>query len=174
MNFLELAKARYSFRKFTAQPVEEEKILQILDAANSAPSSANIQNVRLWVVRSTENLEKVYSTTPYKFGASTIIVVGVDESAVRKTEAKDDYLNLSMVNGSIVGTHIILAAKSIGLDSTWVGFVDRMKLKDLFSEMKDYTIIGIFPIGYASPEPAGQPHKWHNQRKGVDNITNWI
>ncbi len=174
MNFFELAKARYSCRKFSVQPVEGEKILQILDAANSAPSSANIQNVRLWVVRTAENLEKVYDTTPYKFGASTFIVVGGDESAIRKTEAKDDYLNLAMVNGSIVGTHIILAAKSLGLDSTWVGLLDRIKLKEFFPKMKDYTIIGIFPIGYASPEREGQPHKWHTQRKGVDNITTWL
>ena len=93
---------------------------------------------------------------------------------MRKTEAKDDFINLATVNGSIVATHIILAAKSFGLDSTWVGLVDRVKLKNYFPEMNGYTIISIIPIGYASPERDGQPHKWHNQRKGVDAITTWL
>lgn len=174
MDFLELAKARYSCRKFTAQPVEDEKLAKILEAANLAPTAANMQTIHLWVVRTPENLQKVYDATPYKFGASTVIVVGGEDSAVRKTEEKDDFLSLATVNGSIVATHIILAAKSLGLDSTWVGLVDRVKLKQSFAEMNGYTIISIIPIGYAAPEPAGQPHKWHNQRKSVDAITTWL
>lgn len=91
MDFLELAKARYSCRKFTPQPVEDEKLAKILDAANSAPTAANMQPIHLWVVRAAENLQKVYDATPYKFGASTVIVVGGDDSAMRKTDAKDDF-----------------------------------------------------------------------------------
>ena len=174
MDFLDLAKARYSCRKFTAQQVEDEKLAKILEAADLAPTAANMQPIHLWVIRSTENLQKVYDSTPYKFGASTVIVVGGDESVMRQTEAKDDFLSLATVNGSIVATHIILAAKSLGLDSTWVGLVDRVKLKEIFPEMKNYTIVCIIPVGYASPEKAGQPHKWHNQRKGVEEITTWL
>lgn len=174
MDFLELVKARYSCRKFTAQPVEDDKLAKILQAANLAPTSANMQPIKLWVVRTPENLQKLYDATPYKFGASTVIVVVGDESVVRKTEAKDDFLSLATVNGSIVATHIILAAKDLGLDSTWIGLVDRVKLKQSFPEMAAYTIICIIPIGYASPEKAGQPHKWHFERKGVDAITDWL
>lgn len=174
MDFLELAKARYSCRKFTAQPVEEEKLAKILEAANCAPTSGNLQPVKLWVVRTPENLKKVYDSTPYNFGASVIIVVGGDDSAVRKTGARDDFLSFGTVNGSIVATHIILAAKDLGLDSTWVGLVDRVQLKKFFPEMSTYTIVAIIQIGYSSPEPKGQPHKWHFQRKGVDAITEWL
>lgn len=174
MDFLELAKARYSCRKFTAQPVEDEKLEKILEAANVAPTGGNLQPIKLWVVRAPENLRKVYDSTPYNFGASTIIVVGGDDSAVRKTGAKDDFLSLAAVNGSIVATHIILAAKDLGLDSTWVGLVDRVQLKKFFPEMAAYTIVCIIQIGYASPEQKGQPHKWHTTRKGVDALTEWL
>ena len=51
MDFLELAKARYFCRKFTTQPVEEEKLAKILEAANSAPTSGNLQPVRRCVHR---------------------------------------------------------------------------------------------------------------------------
>ncbi len=174
MDFLELAKARYSCRKFTSQPVEDEKLAKILEAANLAPTAANMQPIHIWVVRTAENLQKVYDSTPYNFGASTVIIVGGDNSAARKPEEKDDFINFAMVNGSIVATHIILAAKSLGLDSAWVAFVDRIKLKKYFPEMSGYTLISIIPIGYASHDPDGQPHKWHNHRKGVDAITTWL
>jgi nitroreductase len=43
MNFMELAKARYSCRKFTDQPVSEEQIQLILEAAQCAPTATNAQ-----------------------------------------------------------------------------------------------------------------------------------
>ena len=103
-----------------------------------------------------------------------IIVVGGDDSAIRKTGERDDFLSLATVNGSIVATHIILAAKDLGLDSTWVGLIDRVKLKESFPEMAAYTIVVAIHLGYASPEVKGQPHKWHFQRKGVDAINEWL
>lgn len=172
MDFLELAKARYSCRKFAAQPVEEEKIMKLLESANIAPTATNAQNFRLWVIRDSENLQKVRDASHYTFGASTIIVVGGDESAMRATDAKDDFLSYATINGSIVATHIILEAHSLGLGSTWVGLVDRVKLKESFPEMASYKIIGIIPIGY--PAPDAKPHKWHFERKGIDALTTWL
>ena len=39
MSFLDLAKKRYSCRKLSAQPVEEEKLQKILEAGNLAPTA---------------------------------------------------------------------------------------------------------------------------------------
>ena len=50
MNFLELAKKRYAVRKYTAQPVEPEKVRQILEAGRVAPTGGNLQPQRLIVV----------------------------------------------------------------------------------------------------------------------------
>ena len=41
MTFLELAKARYSVRKFSDKAVEQEKIDLILEAARIAPTAKN-------------------------------------------------------------------------------------------------------------------------------------
>ena len=43
MDFLTLAKERYSCRKFSDKPVEKEKIQQILSVAQIAPTAKNIQ-----------------------------------------------------------------------------------------------------------------------------------
>ena len=41
MSFLDLAKKRYSVRKYKKIPVEEEKLEQILEAGRVAPSAVN-------------------------------------------------------------------------------------------------------------------------------------
>ena len=50
MSFLELASKRYSVRNYTNRPVEENKILEVLEAARVAPSAVNYQPWHLIVV----------------------------------------------------------------------------------------------------------------------------
>lgn len=59
MSVLDTAKARSSVRAYTRQAVEEEKLQKILEAAHVAPTAANMQPVRLVVVRSREGLSAV-------------------------------------------------------------------------------------------------------------------
>ena len=49
MNFLDIAKTRYSVRSYKDKRVEKEKLEQILEAAHVAPTAANLQPVRLLV-----------------------------------------------------------------------------------------------------------------------------
>lgn len=59
MELLEIAKKRHSVRKYTGKEIEQEKLDKILEAAHVAPTAANMQPVRLIVVKSKEGLEKV-------------------------------------------------------------------------------------------------------------------
>lgn len=58
MEFLDIAKKRYSVRNYTEQKVEAEKLEQILEAAYVAPTAANLQPVHLIVAQSEEALQK--------------------------------------------------------------------------------------------------------------------
>nr|WP_314987914.1 nitroreductase family protein [uncultured Stomatobaculum sp.] len=52
MDFLELARARYSCRKLTNAPVAAEKLERILEAARVAPTAKNLQPYRLFLLES--------------------------------------------------------------------------------------------------------------------------
>lgn len=54
MDFLEIAKSRYSVRNYSDRKVEKEKLEKILYAAHVAPTAANLQPVRLIVVQEEE------------------------------------------------------------------------------------------------------------------------
>ena len=168
MDFLTLAKERYSCRKFKDQPVEQEKIDKIIEAAILAPSATNAQPVHFWLINSVDGLKKINEVTPYGFGASNIIVVGGKpaEAWIRKSDGK----NFSEVDAAIAASHIILAVHALGLRTTWVGVIDIPKIKELFPEMAEYEIVGLFPIGYADDSAAGQPSKRHFMRKTRDEI----
>ena len=50
--FLDLAKERYSVRKFTERQVEQDKLEKILEAGNVAPTAVNYQPQRIYVLQS--------------------------------------------------------------------------------------------------------------------------
>ena len=59
MNFLDIAKSRYSVRNYKDKKLEKEKLENILIAAHVAPTAANLQPVRLIVVQEEEGLAKI-------------------------------------------------------------------------------------------------------------------
>ena len=59
MDFLELAKNRFSLRKFSDKKVEKEKIDYILAAMQAAPTAVNFQPQRILVLTDEKELEKV-------------------------------------------------------------------------------------------------------------------
>ena len=59
MDFLELAKNRFSLRKFSDKKVEKEKIDYILECARRAPSAVNFQPWHFLIIRNEENRNKI-------------------------------------------------------------------------------------------------------------------
>jgi len=59
MNFLQLAKERYSVRKFSDKKVEKEKLDLILEAGRVSPTAVNYQPQRILVIDNEDRLNKL-------------------------------------------------------------------------------------------------------------------
>lgn len=79
MNFIEIAKKRYSVRNYSGKKVEKEKLDKILQAAHVAPTAANLQPVHLIAVESKEGLEKI-SKGANIYNAPLAIIVCADHN----------------------------------------------------------------------------------------------
>ena len=77
MDFLQLAKERYSVRKYKRQPVEDSTIQNILEAGRVAPTAANFQPQRFLVVSSAEGLEKLGKAGNLHGAPLAIVVWGI-------------------------------------------------------------------------------------------------
>ena len=63
MNFLELAKERYSVRKMKPEKIKQEELNKILEAARLSPTAKNMQRERLLVINTEEGIEKIKKCT---------------------------------------------------------------------------------------------------------------
>ena len=117
MNFLELAKKRYSVRSYTSQKVETEKLDKILQAAHVAPTAANLQPIHLIAVQGKDGLEKIGKAANI-YGAPLAIIVCADHNKawVRPFDRKQT----ADIDASILTDHMMIEATELGLGSVWV------------------------------------------------------
>ena len=64
MDFIELARSRYSCKKFDSRQISKEQLDSILEAGRLAPTAKNLQEQHVYVVQSAEGLAKVDALTP--------------------------------------------------------------------------------------------------------------
>ena len=160
MDFLALAESRYSVRKFSGRPVEEEKIAAVLEAGRLAPTARNFQPQRIFLVRSEEAMEKYRACTPCHYGAPVGLVVCYDKNTCyRKDGGKDS----GDIDCSIVITHMMLEAEEQGLGSTWLLRFDAEAVKKLFALPEELEPVSLLNIGYAAEDAAPSP--MHTDRK---------
>ena len=87
MNLSEIIKNRYSVRNYNDSKVEKELILEILEAARTAPSAVNFQPWHFIVIQNEELLAQLHSCYDRSWfrSAPTIIVACADSFTVVET-----------------------------------------------------------------------------------------
>ena len=166
MTFNDLARKRYSCRKLSAKPVEQEKLDAIIEAGILAPTACNKQPFRIWAAKSPDAVKAIHEVTPYTFGAEVFLIVGAKRDEAWERPA--DNANFADVDATIVATHMMLAAEDPGLATTWVGYFDAPKLQELIPELAGYDLVALFPVGYA--DPSASPSPMHTKRKRVAEL----
>ena len=167
MEFLDLAKSRFSLRNYKDIPVEKEKLLQILEAGRLAPSAANFQPWHFIVATETQVLEKLYEVYPRDWikKAPVIIIACSDHSQSwkRGSDGKDS----ADIDISIAVDHMTLQATALGLGTCWVCNFDAGKCSDLFKLPHHIEPVVMLPLGYPDTDA---PVK---KRKSLNDIVHW-
>lgn len=167
MGFLELAKERYSVRKFTDKPIEKQKLDKILEAGNVAPTAVNYQPQRIYVLQSDEAIEKVNSVCKCIYGAKTVLLFAYNTNEDWKNP-KQEGIHSGQQDVSIVATHIMLEAWNLGIASCWVNLFSNNELEKAFGLPANEKSVLLMPIGYASSN-AKPIEKWHYGFKPIED-----
>ena len=171
MTFLELAKKRYSVRKFTEQPVEKEKLDKVLEAGNIAPTAKNLQPQRIYVLQSEEALKKAYALTPCCYGAKTVLLFTYDIDE-EWTNPLEDMIHSGDQDVSIVATHIMLEAEELGLATCWVNYFPNTKAAEVFGLPESEVVVLMMPIGYAAADAV--PTTNHTEKKPIEKTVRYL
>ena len=169
MDFIEIAKKRYSVRSYQDKKVEEEKLQKILEAAHVAPTAANLQPARLIAVQSREGLGKIGKGANL-YGAPLAIIVCADHSKawVRPYDKKQT----GDIDASILTDHMMLQATELGLGSVWICYFKPDVIRKEFGLPDHLEPVNILAVGY-SDEEAADPERHSHTRIPVDELVSY-
>ncbi len=170
MEFMDVVKNRYSCKNFGATQITKEQLDVILEAGRLAPTAKNNQEQHVYVIQSKEGLAKVDGLTPCRYGAPTMLLVAFDKTNTF-TYPGQKY-DSGIEDASIVATHMILAAKSVGVDSCWVNFFDPEKASEAFQLPKNEEVLTFIALGYAAEKAEPLPN--HFNRKPIEQTVTYL
>ncbi len=170
-SFMELAKERYSVKGFSERKVEEEKLMQILEAGNVAPTAKNNQPQRIYVLRSEEALKKAGELTICTYGASTVLLFTYNQQEIYVYPG-DEAFDSGAEDVAIVATHIMLEAADLGVGSCWVNRFEPAKAMELFELPENETPVLLMPLGY--PREGVGPLPNHTAKKALEETVKYL
>jgi len=164
MEFSKVVQERYSCKKYGPLPVGEEQLRAILEAGRLAPTAKNLQEQRIYVLRSEEALKAVDEVTPCRYGAGTVLAVAFEtDNVFTYPGGKRDS---GVEDATIVATHMILAAANEGVDSCWVNNFDPELLASKLGLPENESILMLMDLGHAAEGTGPLPN--HGKRKALE------
>lgn len=146
MDFLELSKTRYAVRDYEDREIEDATLMQILEAGRIAPTAANRQSQRLYIIYKEDmaRFEGAFNV----HGAQLAILVCSD---ITKAWVRGfDQMNAGVIDASIVCTQMMNEATQLGIGSLWVCAFDPEKVKTLCALEDGVIPVNILCLGYAT------------------------
>ena len=167
MKFQELIERRYSVRAYKPDDVPSNIIDKVLEAARLAPTAANRQSFRLFVIKTAgfkDELRKIYQKEWFVQAPYVIGICGIQEG----NWVRRDGRNYADVDSAIVMDHLILSATDLGLGTCWIGAFDPDAARRFLDLSQDMEPIAFTPIGYPADNPGMK------KRKPIDELVRYI
>jgi nitroreductase len=152
MELLEGLYTRRSVRSFTAEPVADEQVMEIIRAGSWAPSGLNNQPWRFVVVRGEEKRLELASFTKYRRiieNAPLAIAVFCDRQAMYNDTKDHQSMGACLQN-------MLLAAHALGLGAVWLGEIlkSSSEVRDLLDLPDQMELMAVVAVGH--PRDRGQ------------------
>ncbi len=157
---------------FLEKQVKDEIIIDILEAAKSAPAAGGIHEYEFVVV--TERPTKLELSriclTPHIETAPFIIVVACDREKLTRAFDSESAQTFCVENASLAIENILLYATDLGLGSAWIATVQQDAVKKLLNIPGGYLVRGVIPIGYPSLDSVAKPKETGPNLKDITHI----
>ncbi|MCD6291000.1 MAG: nitroreductase family protein [Anaerolineae bacterium] len=157
--------ARRSIREYTPEPVSDEDVQALLEAAMAAPSARNTKPWHFIVVRDRETLDRLSRThkfaDPLARAPLGLVVCGVP--AASEYWAQD---------ASAATENILLAATALGLGTVWMGVHPQKDREEYVRQVlgipEDVTPLNLIAVGHPAEEKPARtqfdPTRVHYER----------
>jgi nitroreductase len=159
MEYSELIAKRYSVRAYRPDPVEDEKLQAVLEAARLAPTAANRQPIQLVVMHTAGREDEIGKINRQPWFVQAPLVIGVCAISSQAWVRESDRFNARLIDAAIVADHLILAAANLGLGTCWVAAFNVEAARSVLQLPNEAEPVIFTPLGYPADQPGPKTRK---------------
>jgi nitroreductase len=156
MDVFEAMRRRRMHRRFTREPISEEVLDRLVQAAALAPMGGNELVRRLIVVSDPKLVKTVRDVTPsFLANAVAVIVVCTDLERAEASMGRQGREILSLLDAGAAAENMALAAPALGIGISFVRSVNDSALQEVL-ELPEHVRVDIL-VGVGHPAPTPSP-----------------
>jgi len=168
MELYEVIRQRRSVRKYMSDPVPQEILDRLLDAAQWAPSWANTQCPEVVLCDDPEVRARIHGCVPERnpahaaVGEAPLIAVFCarkDRAGFKGGQPATHRGDWKMFDVALCMENFMLAAQAEGLGTVCVGIFDDVKTGELLGLPPEMEVIAITPLGFPAHEAKAPPRR---------------
>lgn len=171
---MESIESRRSIRKYEQKPVDDEILVQMLEAGILAPSGSNTQPWHYIVIKSAEMKKKIAETSHNQewMLSAPVYIVCVADVRSRIMDAGEIYIDENseleevkqiIRDTSISMENIVLAAAGLGIGTCIVAWFRQEEIRPVLNIPSDKYVVAVITAGYAAEAPKPRPRKKVNE-----------
>ena len=172
MTFLDLARRRHSVRASRPDPLPDDALATVLEAARVAPTAANRQPFRVIVIHTAgreADLRRIYDRGWFVEAPIVLCVCAVRDEAWRRTMY--DGRSHADIDAAIVMDHMVLAAADLGLGTCWIAAFDPEAAREVLGVPPEGEPMLFTPLGYPADDPRAADR--HLQRRALEELVRY-
>lgn len=159
----EIISKRRSTRSYKSDPVEKEKLIQVLEAARLAPSACNAQPWKFVVVETPQLKNDVTKeglgnlVVPNKWAQDAPVIIAVCSQTkffVHSVAEKIQDVDYHLIDLGIACEHLVLKAEELGLGTCYIGWFRGKEIKKVLGLPKSYKVECLIVLGYPKDDSA--------------------
>ena len=158
MQIHEAIKNRRSVRAYKSDPIPEQSLRKVLEAARLAPSAHNDQDWKFIIIKDIKKRKQLaQAARSQSFIAEAPVViaaVALNPERVMSCEVPAYAINLT-----IAVDHMTLQACEQGLGTCWIGAFSQEEVKKILSIPDKYKVVALLPIGFPDDSPRPKTRK---------------
>ena len=157
MELMEALRTRRSVRQWTTDPVPDERLEELIEAAARAPSGGNTQPWAFVVIRDQARLRRLRAAAPGIAGRATaVVLICLDKQRADVEPGTAEYDMVHMTLGAAM-QNLLLAAHGQGLGACAIGSFHPASLRSIVSLPPHLELKLLVALGHPVSQPKAPP-----------------
>ena len=159
MELMDALRTRRSVRRYTNEPVADEQLQRLVEAAAWAPTGGNTQPWAFVIVRSRQNLSRLRASAPGIIGAPTaVIAICLDRSRAGNEPGTSGY-DCDVLGLGAAMQNLLLAAHAQGLGACAIASFHIPSVRSILALPQHLDPMLLIALGHAAGQPKPPRHR---------------